>query len=64
MKNNGYQLPVYGGNLDGLPAAFYSGTIPTTLVIDKRGSVVFNHAGKASYSGDEFARFVTGLASR
>jgi len=61
MKNNGYQLPVYGGNLDGLPTAFYSGTIPTTLVIDKRGLVVFNHAGKASYDGDEFARFVTGL---
>ena len=62
MKNNGYQIPVCGGNLDGLPTAFYSGTIPTTLVIDKRGLVVFNHAGKASYDGDEFTRFVTGLA--
>jgi len=64
MKKNGYQLPVYGGSLDGLPATFYSGTIPTTLVIDKRGLVVFNHAGKASYDGDEFARFVTELTKR
>jgi len=64
MKNSGYQIPVYGGNLDGLPTTFYSGTIPTTLVIDKRGLVVFNHAGKASYDGDEFARFVTGLAKQ
>lgn len=62
MKNNGYQIPVYGGNLDGLPTSFYSGTIPTTLVIDKRGLVVFNHPGKANYDGDEFTRFVTGLA--
>jgi thiol-disulfide isomerase/thioredoxin len=64
IKNSGYQMPVCGGNLDGLPTAFYSGTIPTTLVIDKRGLVVFNHAGKASYDGDEFARFVTGLAKQ
>lgn len=62
MKKQGYQIPVYGGNLDGLPTTFFSGTIPTTLVIDKRGLVVFNHAGKASYDGDEFTRFVTGLA--
>ena len=64
MKNSGYQIPVYGGNLDGLPAAFYSGTIPTTLVIDKHGLVVFNHTGKASYDDDEFARFVTGLTKQ
>ena len=61
MKKQGYQIPVYGGNLDGLPTTFFSGTIPTTLVIDKRGLVVFNHAGKASYDDDEFTRFVTGL---
>lgn len=64
MKNSGYQIPVYGGTLDGLPTSFFSGTIPTTLVIDKRGLVVFNHAGKASYDGDEFARFVTGLTKQ
>jgi len=64
MKNSGYQIPVYGGRLDGLPTPFYSGTIPKTLVIDKRGLVVFNHTGKASYDGDEFARFVTGLAKQ
>ena len=64
MKSNGYQLPVYGGNLDGLPTAFYSGTMPTTLVIDESGLVVFNHAGKASYDGDGFARFILGLAKQ
>jgi thiol-disulfide isomerase/thioredoxin len=64
MKKQGYQMPVYSSNLDGLPATFYSGTIPTTLVIDKRGLVVFNHAGKASYDGDEFAKFVLGLTKQ
>jgi len=64
MRKQGYQIPVYGGNLDGLPTTFYSGTIPTTLVIDKRGLVVFNHTGKASYDGDEFAKFVLGLAKQ
>jgi thiol-disulfide isomerase/thioredoxin len=64
MKKQGYQIPVYGGNLDGLPATFYSGTIPTTLVIDKRGLIVFNHAGKASYDSDEFAKFVLRLTKQ
>ena len=61
LKNREYDFPVYGGNLDGLPAQFYSGTIPTTLVIDKRGLVVFNHTGKADYSDDDFEKFVIGL---
>ena len=63
LKSREYQFPVYVGNLDRLPVPFYSGTIPTTLVIDKRGLVVFNHTGKANYDDDDFARFVKGLAS-
>jgi thiol-disulfide isomerase/thioredoxin len=64
LKNKGYQLPAYGGNLTGLPTNFYSGTIPTTLVIDKRGFVVFNHASKANYNDDKFAQYVIGLAKQ
>jgi len=64
LKSKEYQFPVYGGNLNGLPAQFYSGTIPTTLVIDKRGLVVFNNTGKANYNDDDFAKFVMGLANK
>lgn len=64
LKNKGYQLSAYGGNLNGLPTNFYSGTIPTTLVINKRGFVVFNHASKASYNDDKFVQYVIGLTKQ
>ena len=64
MKNGGYQIPVYGGNLDGLPGPLYSGSVPTTLVIDKRGLVVFHHTGQANYDSDKFIFFVLGLAKQ
>lgn len=64
MKNRGYQIPVYGGNLDGLPGTLYSGSVPTTLVVDKRGLVVFHHTGQANYDSDEFTKFVLGLAKQ
>ena len=64
MKNRGYQIPVYGGNLDGLPGTLYSGSVPTTLVIDKRGLVVFHHTGQANYDSDKFIYFVLGLAKQ
>ena len=63
MKKNGYQIPVYGGNLDGLPTTFYSGTIPTTLVINKCGLVVFNHVGKANYDDDKFEKYLLDLST-
>jgi thiol-disulfide isomerase/thioredoxin len=62
LKDRGYQLPVYSANLNGLPTDFYSGTIPTTVVINKRGLVVFNHANKASYDDPKFADFITKLS--
>ena len=64
LKNKGYQLPAYGGNLNGLPANFYSGTIPTTLVINKQGYVVFNHDSKANYNDDKFTQYVIGLTKQ
>jgi thiol-disulfide isomerase/thioredoxin len=61
LKNRGYLFPVYSGNLT-LPPAFYSGNIPTTLVIDKKGDVVFNHIDKANYADKEFVQYLTGLS--
>lgn len=64
LKNKEYQLPVFGGNLNDLPVQFYSGTIPTTLVIDKRGYVVFNLACKANYNDDKFEKYLLELAKQ
>lgn len=64
LKNKDYQLPVYGGNLNGLPKTFYSGTIPTTLVIDKKGFVIFNNANKANYASQRFIDYLVGLSKK
>jgi hypothetical protein len=53
-------FPVYSGDLT-LPPAFYSGNIPTTLVINKKGDVVFNHIDKANYADKEFVQYLTDL---
>jgi thiol-disulfide isomerase/thioredoxin len=64
MQKNGYQLPVYGGRLDGLPRNLFSGTIPTTLVIDKKGNVVFNEVNRANYNDEKFADYIIGLSKQ
>ncbi|MCH5715593.1 TlpA disulfide reductase family protein [Niabella hibiscisoli] len=37
-----------------VPAAIYNGTLPTTLVLDKTGKVVFRHEGFANYASEDF----------
>jgi thiol-disulfide isomerase/thioredoxin len=64
IQKNGYKMPVYGGRLDGLPAKFYSGIIPTTLVIDKKGDVVFNEVNRANYNDQKFADYIIGLSKQ
>jgi thiol-disulfide isomerase/thioredoxin len=61
LKNKGYLFPVYSGNLT-LPPAFYSGTIPTTLIVDKKGLVVFNQVDRANYDDEKFAQYIIGLS--
>lgn len=34
--------------------ALYNGTLPTTLVLDKSGKVVFRHEGFANYASEDF----------
>jgi|ERR1700744_2594999 len=61
LKNKGYLFPVYSGNLT-LPPTFYSGSIPTTLVINKKGEVVFNHIDKANYADEKFVQYLADLS--
>lgn len=61
VAQKGYSLPVYVTDMKVLPPPFYSGTIPTTLVINKDGFVVFNHVNRANYDDEKFAEYVIGL---
>lgn len=60
MDKNGYQLPVYQPAGE-VPAAFLSGAIPTTVVIDKAGRVVGRHEGGADYANPEVVQYFADL---
>jgi len=63
LQNDGYGFPVYGGSLV-LPHEVYTGNIPTTLVIDKKGFVVFNHINRANYADEKFVNYLIGLSKQ
>lgn len=53
LQNNGYTLPVMTRS-GKIPAEIYSGTLPTTVVLDKEGNIVFRHEGIAKYNSTTF----------
>ncbi|MBC9913377.1 TlpA family protein disulfide reductase [Chitinophaga varians] len=60
MRDNGYQLPVafLAGNV---PQNVYSGTLPTTLIIDKAGRIVFRETGVADYGSRRMEQYIQQL---
>lgn len=63
LKGKGYSFKVYSRQNE-LPKQFFSGSIPTTLVIDKKGLVVFNHIDRANYDDDKFTQYLIGLSKQ
>lgn len=57
MLKNGYALPLYT-QLSNVPDSLMNGTIPTTLVFGKDGSLLYKHAGAADYSSAKFEAFI------
>ncbi|MDP2415419.1 TlpA disulfide reductase family protein [Daejeonella sp.] len=56
MDNHKYNLPVYSpAGL--IPSDLLSGSIPTTVIIDKEGRVVGRHEGGGDYSRPEVVKF-------
>ncbi|HVW98234.1 MAG TPA: TlpA disulfide reductase family protein [Mucilaginibacter sp.] len=56
-----YNLPVYiSGSAN--PPQLIGSSIPTTVVINKRGQMVFRHEGTANYSGKNFEAYLTRLS--
>ena len=63
MKDKNYQIPVVTtqGNI---PEEWYSGTLPTTIVLDKKGNVVYRQTGAAEYTNKKFTNFITQLINK
>lgn len=60
LQKKGYITPMFKIK-SALPANIYNGTLPTTLVLDKEGKVVFRHEGFANYASDEFINQINTL---
>jgi thiol-disulfide isomerase/thioredoxin len=53
LKQKGYSVPLAkrAGNI---PSKLFSGTLPTTIILDKEGKVVYKHEGLAQYNTKDF----------
>ncbi|PWN69424.1 TlpA family protein disulfide reductase [Chryseobacterium phosphatilyticum] len=62
MRDKNFTLPflVPAGNI---PASYFSGSLPTTVVLDKKGQIQLHHKGLADYSKESFYREIDALLS-
>lgn len=60
MKKKKFELPVYIADKP-VPREWYEGSLPTTIVLDKKGNMVFRHEGAAFYGARSFKAFIDQL---
>ena len=55
LDKNNFIIPLYerSGNVSN---EIFSGTLPTTIVLNKQGKIVLKHEGMAGYNTDEFIK--------
>ncbi|MGF1922561.1 MAG: TlpA family protein disulfide reductase [Bacteroidia bacterium] len=55
-----YRMPIYALSSD-IPKEIFSGSLPTTVVLDKKGRVAYHGVGAANYSSPKFVSFIKKL---
>ena len=60
MDGKGYKLPVYNA-ASSIPEVIFKGSLPTTVVFDKKGRIAYNEAGAANYGSEKFIDFIKKL---
>jgi thiol-disulfide isomerase/thioredoxin len=60
MERKNYSLPVYTP-ASAIPSSILDGSIPTTLIVDKKGKIVFKHTGGADYGNEKLLKFLDDL---
>lgn len=53
LKKNNFKIPFQYAN-GGVPANIFSGSLPTTVVLDQEGKIVMKHSGMAKYDNEDF----------
>lgn len=59
MKDKNYDLPIY--QYQYLPEPMHHSSIPTTLVIDREGQIVFEHVGAYKWDSESVRGFLDSL---
>ncbi|MES2651327.1 MAG: TlpA disulfide reductase family protein [Bacteroidota bacterium] len=55
-----YKMPIYA-LASSIPKEIFNGSLPTTLVFDKKGRVAYNGVGAANYANPKFIAFIKEL---
>lgn len=61
MKKKKYDLPVYIPT-GAIPEQLFRGSLPTTVIINAKGEIVFGHEGMANYDTPEMEEFLNKLS--
>lgn len=62
LMNENFSIPFYKSN-GNVPGEIYSGALPTTVVLDKKGKIRFHHTGFANYASDKFVKQIEELVN-
>lgn len=60
MDKRKFNLPVYTP-ASSIPHILFGGALPTTIVLNKNGKIVFKHEGAADYANEEFQNYIKSL---
>lgn len=60
MDKRQYKMPVYA-MASNMPENLFKGSLPTTIVFDKKGRLSFHEEGAANYASQKFIDFITQL---
>ena len=60
MKKRAFDLPVYASKNEA-PVEWFEGSLPTTVVLNKEGNLVFRETGAADYNSKKFKTFIANL---
>lgn len=53
IQKKGYSMPI-SSRAGEIPSDYFTGSLPTTIILDKKGVIVFKHTGMADYASDKF----------
>src|SRR5690554_1813723 len=62
VSNKGFSFPIVHAAF-GLNSSLHSQSIPTTIVVDRTGKIIFYHEGMSNFNTKEFKEFLVNAAN-